>query len=141
MNKVIDGKVYNTKSAEFQGEDDNGMESGKFDYVKETLYKKRTGEYFLHGEGGANSRYGEWHGNTGSYGEKIMPLSLSEAKQWAEEHLDGDEYESIFGDPEPDEGKTALNLYVSNQTKATLQRMSEERGVSISKIVEELAGK
>lgn len=31
---------------------------------------------------------------------KIIPLSIEEAKEWAEENLSGDEYEYIFGEVE-----------------------------------------
>ena len=34
----------------------------------------------------------EWSG-----GQEIQPLTLQEAQEWAEEHLDADEYEQVFG--------------------------------------------
>ena len=43
------------------------------------------------------SNYAESYGNERYGGEKIIPLSENEAKKWAENHLDGDEYEKIFG--------------------------------------------
>lgn len=53
MKKIIDGKMYNTETAKECGTWDN-CEYG-FNRVEETLYRKKTGEFFIHGEGGANS--------------------------------------------------------------------------------------
>ena len=38
--------------------------------------------------------------NIVSGGSEIIPLTEAEARTWAEEHLDGDEYEEIFGEVE-----------------------------------------
>ena len=53
MNKVINGKRYDTDKAEQIAQSDNGCYVGDLDYYCETLYRKRTGEFFLHSEGGA----------------------------------------------------------------------------------------
>ena len=138
MKKIIEGKVYDTNTAEFLANKDNGYSLNDFNYANEELYLKKTGEYFLYGQGGGNSRYGEWHGNSGGPGEKIMPLTLDEAKQWAEENLSGEKYEELFGNPEPEDGRERLNLYVAATTKARLQQMSQEQGKSISQIIDDL---
>lgn len=138
MKKIIEGKVYDTNTAEFLTSNDNGYPRNDFAYANEELYLKKTGEYFLYGEGGGNSRYGEWHGNSGGPGEKIMPLTLGEAKEWAENNLDGDRYEELFGNPEPDDGRERLNLYVAATTKTKLQQMSQTQGRSISQIIDDL---
>jgi hypothetical protein len=97
MKKIINGKKYDTDSANCVGDWANGYGHGDFQYAEERLYRKRTGEFFLHGEGGAMSNYAESYGNERYGGKKIIPLSENEAKKWAENHLDGDEYEKIFG--------------------------------------------
>lgn len=95
MKKIINGKKYNTETATCVG---RFSYRGGFDYVEEFLYKKKTGEFFIYGEGGADSKYAqsisynEWCG-----GEKIIPITIERAKRWAEEHMDADEYESVFG--------------------------------------------
>lgn len=48
MKKIINGKAYNTETAKELGSYWNGYPHGDFSYVCETLYVKRTGEYFLH---------------------------------------------------------------------------------------------
>jgi hypothetical protein len=97
MKKIINGKKYDTETAKCVGDWDNGYGCGDFQHVEERLYRKRTGEFFLHGEGGPMSIYAESCGDGFCGGEKIIPLSESEAKEWAENHLDCDEYEKIFG--------------------------------------------
>lgn len=101
MKKIVAGKKYDTETAKALGEYWNGLSFTDFGYVKETLYLKKTGEFFLHGEGGALSKYSRNVGN-GSYssGERIIPLSKTEAREWAEEHIECDEYERIFGEME-----------------------------------------
>lgn len=54
----IDGKRYNINTAEFIASWDNDLPYMDFGYLKETLYRKRTGEFFLYGEGGARTKYG-----------------------------------------------------------------------------------
>ena len=52
MKKIINGKMYNTETAKCLSEWCNGH-YGDLTYVEETLYRKRTGEYFLYGLSGA----------------------------------------------------------------------------------------
>ena len=54
MKKIINGKVYDTASAKLVGEWDNGRYGRDFGRCAEELYQKRTGEFFLHGSGGAS---------------------------------------------------------------------------------------
>ena len=101
MKKIINGKKYNTETAKEIGCWSNNYYCNDFNYCKETLYRKQTGEYFLYGHGGAMSKYSQSCGqNTWSGGSEIIPMTETEAREWAEEHLDCDEYEEIFGEVE-----------------------------------------
>ena len=57
MKKIIDGRRYDTDTAKKLVNWDNGLPINAFSYTEETLYQKRTGEYFLYGESGAAGRY------------------------------------------------------------------------------------
>ena len=47
------------------------------------------------------SEYCEAVGNNSwTGGSKIMPLTVEEAKEWAEEHLNADTYIELFGEVE-----------------------------------------
>lgn len=98
MKKIIDGKMYNTETATNKGEWNNGIYSNDFRNCSETLYQKKTGEFFLHGSGGAMSKYAETFGNNTCGMSVIIPLSEVEAQNWVELHLDVDEYVAIFGE-------------------------------------------
>lgn len=137
MRKVIHGKMYDTETASFCGSEKFGN-YGDYKFLWETLYRKKTGEFFLHCEGGAGTYYGQDVAtNARQQGELIDPLNYDEAKSWAEEHLTGDEYESIFGEvPEDDESSKVLTARVSAATLAKLQRHQSVSGETIGSIVE-----
>lgn len=137
MKKIINGKSYDTNTAQKVGEWSNGLSYRDFGWVEETLYRKRTGEYFLFGEGGPASRYSEATGsNSWSSGSRVMPLSYAEASKWAEEHLDGDEYEAIFGAVVEDDSKRTVAYSLTVGAIEKLRRMSEEQGRSASEILD-----
>lgn len=97
MKKIINGKRYDTDTAKNLGSA-GYSHPGDFNYWRETLYRKKTGEFFLHGIGGAMSRYARSTGlNEWTGGEEIRPLSLEEAQKWAEKYLEVEEFERIFG--------------------------------------------
>lgn len=100
MTKIIDGRKYSTSTATFIGED-GYSHPGDFSWWSEELYVKKTGEFFLYGEGGPMSGYCEYRGNN-EYGgsAKIIPMSEDEAREWAEAHLSYETYVKFFGDVE-----------------------------------------
>lgn len=101
MKKIINGKKYNTETAKAVGYWSNNYSYRDFNYCEETLYQKRTGEFFLYGNGGAMSKYSQSCGqNSWCGGENIIPMTENAAKKWAEKHLTTDEYEEIFGEVE-----------------------------------------
>lgn len=142
MKKIINNKRYDTEKAEACGSDSYSY-PGDFNWWAETLYQKRTGEFFLHGEGGPMSRYAVTiDQNSWSGGEKIMPLSLDAARQWAEKHLDADAYEKLFGEVTEDEGepeRRPINLSLPTDLIRRLRQAAAEKGVSVSDLVAELA--
>lgn len=96
MKKIINGKVYDTSTAERVGGWNNNCSTSDFGYCSEDLYRKRTGEFFLFGQGNARSRYAKSCGdNEWSGGEKIIPLSYQAAQKWAEDKLNAEQYEAI----------------------------------------------
>lgn len=100
MNKVINGRMYNTETAKEVASYSNGYNYNDFNYYSEELYKKKTGEFFLYGYGNANSKYAESNGNMRDSGSEIIPLDIGDVKKWVEEHADGDTYVELFGEVE-----------------------------------------
>lgn len=138
MKKIINNKVYDTNTAQKLGEWDNGHYTNEFAYCAETLYRKRTGEYFLFGEGHAMSKYASHSGNNSGWGEKIIPLSYEEAQQWAEGHLEADDYIRIFGEPALDDTLTALNLTLSALAVSKFRLAAQRQQISQRELMERL---
>ena len=139
MKKIISGKVYDTETAKRLAWWENMADSSNFGYCSEELYRKKTGEYFLFGEGGPMSKYVERVGpNSWGWGERIMPMTYREATAWAEEHLDGDKYEEIFGEVQEDDSKVMANMRLSASTVELLRRKAAEQGRGIADLADEL---
>lgn len=85
MKKIINGKKYDTDTAQ---QVCCGF-FGNFNCKSVTLYRKDNGEYFEHHE---LDEFGhrEW----------IEPVTETEAKRFAEEQMDAEEYEEFFGEVE-----------------------------------------
>lgn len=142
MKKVIEGALYNTATAKEIGCFSNGLMPSDFEYFEETLYRTKSGKYFLYGYGGGNSKYGEWHGNSGGPGSDLRPYTPVEAAEWAEEHLDADEYTAEFGEPdEASEDTEVLICTIPKDLKTKLRRMSSEQNRPMGQIVAELIAK
>ena len=138
MKKIINGKLYNTETASVIGWWHNTSDRRNFDFCEETLYKKRTGEYFLHGEGGPRSEYAVSEGNEWySGGEKIMPMTPGEAQKWAEKYLDADEYMEEFGEVSEGEGRTVLSISIDTAVAERIRRLAAENGTSVSATIEQ----
>ena len=92
MKKVIDGKVYDTDTAQIIAEWSNAYGRSDFHFCEEQLLKTASGRYFIAGEGGAMSRYQEPAGNNSwTGGSDIEPLTEQEALQWCEDRqIDAD---------------------------------------------------
>lgn len=99
MKAIINGKKYDTTTAKDLAKISADRPTSDFSYFEETLYLKRTGEYFLAGEGGPATKYATYGYGAYGWGEKIFPLTRLEALEWGEEKLSADEYIEIFGDP------------------------------------------
>lgn len=141
MNKMINGRRYDTDRAKYLADYWNGLGYSDFNWVNEVLYRKKTGEYFLYGSGGAASKYAKAVGlNNWESGERIMPLSLEQAQQWAEEHLDADEYEKIFGAVEEDQSKRTVTFSLTEASIEKIARMAAEQNITKSEVIERLLG-
>lgn len=131
MKKIINGKRYDTDTATLIGSTGYGCPSD-FEYWTEDLYRKKTGEFFLHGEGGPMSRYSRKTGqNEWSWGEEIRPLSLKEAQEWGEKYLDADKYEQVFGKIEED--KIQISTWISDSIKNDADVL-REKGYTLADI-------
>lgn len=139
MKKIINNKVYDTATAKAVAWWDNGQFPGDLGYIEETLYRKKTGEHFLHGEGGPGTKYARTTGqNSWAGGELLIPLDYAAAQQWAEEHLSSKEYEALFGEVAEDNSRKVITISLSVTAAETLKRKASEIGLSQSAYIESL---
>lgn len=136
MKKIINGKLYDTTTAREVASCYHGEGPRDFRYYSESLYRKRTGEYFLAGEGGPMSKYAKSAGqNSWTGGEAITPLSYQEATEWAEREMDADDYQAEFG-AVPEDGELAhLHISLPADVADRIRKAAAEAGLSVSALI------
>lgn len=97
MQKIIDGKLYDTDEAEKIVSYSTGGSTSDFDYYREALYRTDSGRWFLHGEGHGKTKYAPVtpDGMKG-WGSDIRALSEEEAYQWCERKNKPDTAQEYF---------------------------------------------
>lgn len=136
MKKIINGKVYDTDTARKVGAWSSDHYANDFAWYMEELYQKRTGEYFIYGEGNAASPYRQRCYDMWGAGKGITPIGYDEARRWAEEHLEADEYIAEFGDPGEGGEDVQILVKVSPKAKAMLDELRSREGITLSQAVE-----
>lgn len=139
MNRIINNKRYNTYTARLLGEWNNGYPQDDFEFCKESLYVTKSGNYFLHGEGGGGSKYcaESLDEHPHGCGEMIKPLSVAEAQEWAKKVLDDNEYAVMFtvttatNDTETEK----ITLSLPPSVIKALKERKEATGVNVSWLV------
>lgn len=100
MKKIINGRMYNTDTAQSLASFESGR-PGSFENYYEVLFRKKNGEFFLYGEGSCLTKYAvQIDSNNVSGGSAIEPMSEYEARVWMEENASAEEYIEVFGEPE-----------------------------------------
>ena len=141
MRKVINGRTYNTETSRCISQWSNGHYTNDFNYCSEDLYKNTKGAYFLVGEGGPLSKYSVSHGNDTSGSTALIPMTATEAQEWAEEHLTAEEYEAEFGPQEeaaPSDLTTRerVTLTLDIGIVARLRKHSADTGIPMARTVD-----
>lgn len=143
MRKRIDTLMYDTGTAKKLGSYASDFSPNDAKYYHEDLYKKRTGEYFLAGQGNPLSKYGRYseltHANIKS--EDIIPITYEQAQKWYEKANNDNSleapdavYEKEFGG----NSKVATTMILSREAKRKLEEMAIKTGISQRDVVEKL---
>lgn len=139
MKKIIKNKVYDTETAKKIGSTSYGESSRDFSHWSQVLYRKKTGEYFLYGEGGPMSRYAKSCGqNNWSGSEALEPVSYENARAWAEEYMDADAYQDEFGEVAEDDSRTQLCISLSADLAEKARKRSAAAEMSLSAYIASL---
>lgn len=143
MEKVIKGKRYNTDTARKIG-GFKEFDPLSPDYIKEDLFVKKSGEYFLFCEGGSKSRYAQRSGSSWVNGSKIVPLSYTDAMSWSMDNLDEFTFRDEFYDDNVHvdylDGKkvtfsTRINKALLNRFEKYCRRMEVSKSDKLERIL------
>ncbi len=148
MKKRINGLRYDTDAAKELAQYISPFPYNDFRYYNEWLYKKRTGEYFLYGEGNSGSPWAEkvyYDDNSFIAGADIKPLTFEQAQRWFEKANNADPelapdkiYDQEFGTISQDNEKVQAKLYLSSLAKRKLVQLAQKQNKTQSEIVENL---
>lgn len=142
MKKIINGRKYDTDTAREIAYWNNGAGLRDFNLVEKTLYRKKTGEFFLYIYGGPETEYAEEDpaGYNWTGGGRIEPISFEAGMKFAEENMDVDEYEKEFGEvSEGGEEKlvhSRISLALYNKLKAKMAKEHKKQNEIISAALE-----
>ncbi len=96
MKKVIEGKLYDTETADLICEYSYGR-SSDFRYLYEALYKTTKGQWFIAYDGGAQSKYAADYGDGIGGSEGIKLVDEDDARRFVEQNGNADDFEKAFG--------------------------------------------
>lgn len=88
MLKYINNKKYNTQTAQLVGVSSNNKDKSDPLYISESLYYKKTGEFFLYCCGGVETKYSKYIKGKAKYNEEIIPYTKDKALEWVKTNLD-----------------------------------------------------
>lgn len=69
---------------------------------------------------------------------QIKPLAYDDAKKWAEEALDGDEWIKEFGEPQEDMDRVQIQISMTVGAVNIVKRAAQKRDKSVSETIEML---
>lgn len=96
MQRIINGKRYDTKIAEMVCDVSPNYNSTDFRYEDTQLYRTKNGRWFLAGNGGPRSRWYHDTGNGYSSGDGLVVIEASHARELLEQHDALDALEKHF---------------------------------------------
>jgi len=96
MKRIIDGKRYDTATAECVAYVGNDYNRGDFKRESTHLYRSNKGAWFVAGNGGPLSRWARMAGNMWTDGEGIEAVTPHEARMLLEAHNETAEIERWF---------------------------------------------
>ena len=139
MRKIINGKLYDTITAEELGSATNGYYRNDNRYYEETLYQKRNKEFFLLGEGNAGSKYRCRSGSNNWFGDtQIVPITTAEAQDWVENNLTVKAYIEIFGMPSEGDDNVSVTIDLPAEVEKKIRESAENADIGFEKYIEKI---
>lgn len=98
MRRVIDGKRYDTETAQEVHAWDNGRYQSDFRYRAKSLFRTAKGAWFIYHEGGAMTDMARTVGDASAAGADIEPVTDRDALAFLESHGGEEAIELVFAD-------------------------------------------
>jgi hypothetical protein len=137
VRRSIDSRMYDTSQAETIAKY-VCEKPGEPYYREETLYRAKTGEYFLGGIGGEHSYYAQLVGDKYIPGEDIIALRVGEARRWLEDQGYTEIIERIFGTISTLDYTTAVSVHLTDEIMGRAERAAAKSATSVEQWIEQL---
>jgi hypothetical protein len=139
MKKIIHNKVYDTDTAQLIKQADHPNITNGEGSCKQSLYRKKTGDYFLFVDGARTDVFHNLALDNNAHDRErhIYPLTYEQARAWAEEEMSADEWLAIF-EPVEDDSLTALNLTLSASAVSKFRLAAQQQQISQRELMERL---
>ena len=136
MQALLDGTICNTKTAMPLAQRDNGVFINDDDYYRETLYRNEYGKYFLHIYGGPSSLAANHGAQGNTVGERLIPLTLQEARNWTKTTMGAQACDALFGEYAKDFGDSIfMSFYLTPRATDILEKNIQMRGRTGSEVI------
>lgn len=135
--KLIKGIQYDIDSATEIAEISSPKDD-QTDSFMERLYRKRSGEYFVYGVGGARTRYAKRDGASWTAGWDIIPQSYEDARKWAKSNLSWRRYQDLFGTVRESGETVVVTLHIDRSAKQLLAREASRSRRTMSGVAQNL---
>lgn len=131
MRRIVDGKAYDTETAELLAEFRYGY-PGEDDHYQESLYRTAGNGFFLACNGAEDSPYALLlREDIARPGADIVPLTDAEVLRWLEDYEYTEVIERVFGTlPEAGDGMVMVWSRVSKDVQQQLADAAERAGQS-----------
>ena len=142
MKLRIFNNIYDTDTARKIAE----RKSASFNTDKsfrETLFRKKGGEFFLFGEGGKESKYRKATVKGYINGQKIIPLTYEEADNWLKQASTANPklkplHKRIFDISDAESKKVAVTFRVKQATKNKIEKIATIMNVHQGDVIDNL---
>lgn len=139
MKKVIRNKVYDTDTATLIKQADHPNITNGEGPCKQSLYRKRTGDYFLYVSGATTDTFHNLRIATQTHDREhhIYLLTYDQARAWCEAEMTADEWLKHFS-PIEDDSLCALNLTLSASAVSKFKVVAQQQQISQRELMERL---
>lgn len=139
MKRIIKNKVYDTATAQLIKQADHPNITNGEGSCKQSLYRKKTGDYFLFVDGARTDVFHNigLENNAHDRERHIYHLTYEQARSWAEEEMTADEWLENF-EPVEDNSLCALSLTLSASAVSKFRLTAQRQQISQRELMERL---